>query len=60
MRPEKRCKKVEIIGENAARYEIPSDVTVIFFFSPFSREILAQVLENIRRSLAAHPRKVEK
>ncbi len=53
-----KCKEVEVIEADAAAYEVPPDVTVMYFYSPFSGAVLRRVLENVRRSLAAAPRKV--
>jgi SAM-dependent methyltransferase len=54
----RKCQDVQIICEDAVRYKIPSEVTVIFFASPFSGEVLAKVLDNIKISLVENPRKL--
>ena len=49
----KRCiysNKVELVNCNAKDYIIPLDVTGLYFFNPFSVEILKDVLENARQS----------
>jgi SAM-dependent methyltransferase len=49
MRPE--CKSnIDVVCEDAARYEFPDENAVIFFFNPFKQEIMSQVLKNIRLS----------
>ncbi|MBI4235785.1 MAG: hypothetical protein HY688_00300, partial [Chloroflexi bacterium] len=37
-------------------YTIPDDLTVAFFFNPFSGATFATVMDNIRDSLARRPR----
>jgi SAM-dependent methyltransferase len=52
------CSDVELIATDATEYGIPEDVTVVFFYTPFRGAALTQVMENIRRSLEDHPRKI--
>ena len=47
-----------IVHADVVHYSIQSDETIFFLYDPFSAEVLAQVLENIRRSLTAHPRDI--
>jgi hypothetical protein len=53
-----RCRDVQLVRDDAARYSVPGDVTVAFFYSPFRGPVLADVLGNIRRSLVASPRRL--
>lgn len=52
------CRNVELVRADATQWSVPDDATVLFFFNPFEGEILRKVFENIRRSLAEHPRQV--
>lgn len=56
--PKLRCKNVELANIDARTFAIPNDLSVIFFFMPFSADILTVVLNNILRSVQAAPRKV--
>jgi len=54
--PAVRCKDIEIVQADATQWPLPHDCTVLYFYNPFHGKILAQVVENIRRSLAEAPR----
>ncbi len=54
-----QCRNVQIIEGNAVDYEVPDAVTVFFFFNPFRGSVLAQVLENIARSVRRSPRAIQ-
>jgi hypothetical protein len=41
---------------DATAYPLPDSPLVVYMFNPFSGEVMAPVLDNIQRSLAAHPR----
>lgn len=47
----------EFICENAAKYEVPVEVDRIYFFNPFSVEILEGVLQRVKDSYYTQPRK---
>lgn len=53
-----RCSDLKIVTEDATRYQIPNDTTVIFMFSPFSGTVLDAVLDNIQLSLERAPRQL--
>lgn len=53
-----RCQDVRVANVNAVDYEIPSEVSVIYFFNPFGGSVLAKVLTNIAASLHAVPRRL--
>ena len=55
-RPRLCCRNIELTCQDARLYEVPSDVTVIFFFNTFRGTLLARVLENIQDSLRDFPR----
>ncbi len=50
------CKDVQLVQCDASVYELPRDVTVIYFFSPFGGSVLANVIDRIRLSLLESPR----
>jgi precorrin-6B methylase 2 len=52
------CRDVELITGDATQYRIPREVTIISLFNPFGGSVLAQVMENIRDSVAKNPRRV--
>jgi SAM-dependent methyltransferase len=47
---------VELVNADASLYEIPSDVTLIFFNNSFGGKVLDAALSNIRDSLSKNPR----
>ncbi len=51
-------REVRIVECNATAYDIPDTASVFFFFNPFRGSVLAQVLQNIARSLQKSPRRV--
>ncbi len=53
-----KCRTIDLVTADAAAYPIPPDVTVVYFFNPFSGEILSQVCRNIRALLLAAPRRL--
>lgn len=53
-----RSLNVQVVHANAAEYEIPANVSVIFFFNPFTGHTMEEVLSNIDRSLGEYPRKL--
>jgi hypothetical protein len=54
--PRLNCRDIELITADAREFVIPVEVTAIYFFNPFSDEVLAEVLQNIRASLRQQPR----
>jgi hypothetical protein len=50
------CKELEIFCQDAAQFNIPPDVTVVFFFNPFHGTILDRVFDNLQTSLRERPR----
>lgn len=49
---------VEVIEQDVALHPIDAEMNVFYMFNPFDGIVLSHVLENIRASLAASPRKV--
>jgi SAM-dependent methyltransferase len=52
----RRTRRVEIVAGDARSYEIPADVSVIYFFHPFVGQVLRTVMGQMRASLARAPR----
>ncbi len=52
------CAEIQIVHADAAEFEIPSDVTVVFMSNPFHDVPLDRVLENLRGSLYLNPRRL--
>ncbi len=50
--------RTSFICENAARYKVPEEADRIYFFNPFSEEILTAVLEQLLDSWYGKPREV--
>ena len=48
----------KVINNDAFYFEIPTDVDCIFLFNPFDEVIMSGVVENIRESFGANPRKI--
>jgi SAM-dependent methyltransferase len=51
-----RCRHIELITADAAKFDIPPDVTVVFLNHPFTGVVLKAVLANLRQSLLDVPR----
>jgi hypothetical protein len=45
------------VCENAAEFRLPEDPLVLYFFNPFPETVVSRVLENVRLSLEAAPRR---
>ena len=43
---------------HAAAFVLPPEVTVVYFYNPFSGPVLAAVLDRIEESLRAAPRRI--
>jgi SAM-dependent methyltransferase len=53
-----RAKEIEIVVADAAEYEIPDDLTIVYFFHPFFGETFDAVIRNLIDSLDRHPRRM--
>lgn len=53
-----RCTDLESINVDALDYVFPDSKLILFFFNPFSPEILRKIFLNLERSLAQRPRPV--
>ncbi len=58
VKPKLRCQDVQVVNLDAIHYEIPSDVSMIYFFNPFGGGVLDKVLANIAASLRRAPRQL--
>jgi hypothetical protein len=56
--PAQRCRDLVAICADAASYELPPDPCVLYLLRPFDAVVMAAVVENIRRSYVANPRKI--
>jgi hypothetical protein len=54
-----KCRDIELVTADAAQYELPPDVNVIYFYNPFCGATLARVCDRIRQSLLAVPRRLK-
>lgn len=50
------CANIQLVQRDARDYEVPPDVTVMYFYNPFTGQVLRSVCERIRESLRQHPR----
>jgi 16S rRNA G966 N2-methylase RsmD len=53
-----RSREVELVLADASEYELPDDVTIVYFSNPFTGRIFASVLEGVVRSLERRPRRL--
>jgi hypothetical protein len=51
-----KCRDIESVCADAVAYPIPDGPAVFYFYNPFVREVMAQVVDNIRASLERCPR----
>ena len=54
--PRLTCKNIEVISRDALQYEVPDDVTYVFFNNPFHGEIFTGVISKVLESLRRRPR----
>ena len=57
-RHQHRCPNVEIVVADAREFPVPDDLTVGYFWDPFTGETLKAVLRGIVDSIDRHPRPV--
>jgi precorrin-6B methylase 2 len=50
------CKNIELINADVLDYEIPDDVTVVYFGNPFTGDIFASTVQKLKASLERNPR----
>jgi hypothetical protein len=54
-----RCRSVEIVVCDAARFQVPDDLTIGYFYEPFRGQTLDAVLRNLVESIDRRPRRVQ-
>jgi SAM-dependent methyltransferase len=59
LRAKLRCQDVEILTCDATTFEVPTDVTTLYFNNPFAGSLLTSVLNNIRSSHQQKPRRIK-
>jgi SAM-dependent methyltransferase len=52
------CNEVDSFCMDASELPIPSGKSVLYFFNPFGDEVMARVLDNVRRSFEEDPREI--
>lgn len=50
------CKDIQLVTSDVAQYEIPGDVTVVYFYNPFEGKIFTDTIDKICASLTKNPR----
>ena len=50
------CKEIVLVTIDAAYYQIPADMTVAYFYHPFSGPTFKTVIDRIVESVNSHPR----
>jgi SAM-dependent methyltransferase len=56
--PKLACTDIELLVADAAEYDVPQDVTVVFFWNPFGSVTLGKVLDKVNASVNLAPRRV--
>lgn len=56
--PEQRCRDLACVCADATTFELPSEKCVIYFLRPFEDNVMARMMQNIRRSYEANRRKL--
>ena len=52
----RQCRDLTIVEADATQFLFPETPLVLYFYNPFARQVLEQVLENLAASLRAVPR----
>jgi SAM-dependent methyltransferase len=53
-----RASSWEIVNEDVARYRMPDDVTIAYFYDPFAGDLFDSVVEQLERSIERRPRRL--
>lgn len=53
-----RCEDVDLVNSDVLHYEIPDDVTFVFFANPFTGPIFASVVDRLLESFDRRPRRM--
>ena len=54
-----RCKDIALVKADATDYEVPDDVTVAYFYQPFTGATFAKVVDQLLASLDRRPRPLQ-
>jgi predicted RNA methylase len=52
----RRCESVEFVCEDATKFEVPDDVTIVYMYNPFRGEVFERVVDNLRASVVRRAR----
>ena len=55
---EKRCREIDIVCDDAARFPIPQGPLVIFLYHPFVRPVMKEIVKNVLMSFQQDPRRI--
>jgi len=55
---QQKCFAIESRAGDARSFEFPQEAFALYLFNPFPEYVLREVLENLHRSVVAHPREV--
>jgi SAM-dependent methyltransferase len=55
---EKRCKVIDIVCADAARFPIPKGPLIIFLYNPFGMSLMKEVARNVSTSFQQDPRRI--
>lgn len=53
-----RCKNVELVNADVLDYHVPDDVTIAYFYNPFTGPIFEHVLAELCQSVERNPREI--
>lgn len=56
--PRQRCFDIQAACMDAARFEIPDEECVFYFYYPFGEQVMSTVLDNVAASYARRPRRM--
>jgi len=56
--PKLRCKDVDVVTADVLDYDVPDDLTYIYFFDPFHGEIFSAVVEKLLASVRRRSREL--
>jgi hypothetical protein len=51
-----RCEDVQLVHSDVLEYEIPDDVSVAYFFNPFTGQTFSMVVDRLLASVVRNPR----
>ncbi|MEV4311875.1 class I SAM-dependent methyltransferase [Actinocrispum sp. NPDC049592] len=54
-----RCPQVDLVCEDVLGFEIPDDVSVVFFNNPFQGEVFTEVIDRLVGTVDRNPRQIK-